>query len=205
MKQSMGLVSIVVPVYNAQKFIAETIATVQAQTYTAWELILVDDYSTDESAKLIEQFCKKDGRIKLLKMKRNSGAAITRNTGIDAAKGRYLAFLDADDTWVATKLQKQVEFMSGRGHAFTFTSYEFADENGLASGKPVAVPASITYAQALKNHIIWTCRTNNSLSANKIKAMKRTWYLLTKVEKLGLLRSVYNFAWYGVNAVRKRL
>ena len=150
------LVSIVVPVYNAARFMDDTIQTVLNQTYQNWELLLVDDCSSDESVKIIKKYQKKDKRIKLFKLSENSGAAIARNTGIDKAKGRYLAFLDADDLWVKNKLELQVAFMQEKNAAFSFTGYEFADENGKPNGKKVHVPQTITYKQALKNTTIWT-------------------------------------------------
>jgi len=254
MTKTQPLISIVVPVYNAEKFLTDTIGSVQAQTYQNWELLLADDCSSDGSVSAIKKHQKADKRIKLLRMKQNSGAALSRNLGTERAKGQYLAFLDADDIWVESKLERQVAFMQQHDHAFTYTGYEFADEQGAPTSKIVSVPSTITYRQALKNHIIWTStvmidlakvdretaympdvrrgqdaatwwkilrhvdmaysidmplslyrRTNSSLSANKLKAMKRTWYLLTEVEKLGLPRSAYNFAWYGFNAVKKRV
>ena len=150
------LVSIVVPVYNAARFMDDTIQTVLNQTYQNWELLLVDDCSSDESVQIIKKYQKKDERIKLFKLSKNSGAAIARNTGIDKAKGRYLAFLDADDLWVQNKLDLQVAFMQEKNAAFSFTGYEFADENGKPNGKKVHVPQTITYKQALRNTIIWT-------------------------------------------------
>lgn len=248
------LVSIVTPVYAAERFIEDTIRSVRAQTYRNWELLLVDDCSIDGSAEIIREHAKKDKRIKLIRMKKNGGAALARNAGTKQAKGRYLAFLDSDDLWVETKLQRQVDFMQEHDHAFTYTSYEFADDKGVSTGKQVCVPASITYKQALRNHIIWTStvmidlqhvkketclmpdvrrgqdaatwwqilraigvaygidqplshyrRTSHSLSANKLKAMKRTWYLLTQVERLGFFAAAYSFGWYGFNAVKKRV
>lgn len=156
MKEVNDLVSIVVPVYNAERFINETIQTVLDQTYTNWELIFIDDASTDNSVKLITPYLKKDKRIKLLKNKINLHAALTRNKGIKAAKGRYIAFLDADDLWVPSKLKKQVAFMKKMDCAFSFTGYEFADATGKPNGKKVYVPATITYKQALKNTTIFT-------------------------------------------------
>jgi len=248
------LVSIVTPVYNAEKFLIDTVRSVQEQSYSNWELLLIDDCSTDKSLDIIQKLIAKDKRIKLLRMKCNSGAGLSRNTGTKAAKGKYLAFLDADDVWVKKKLEKQIAFMQEGGYAFTYGGYMFADENGEPTGKRVFVPENITYKQALKNHIISTPsvmldldkidkyvikmpdirsgqdaatwwkilrhidtayginetlfyyrRSTNSLSANKFKAMKRTWHLLTKVEKLGLAQSVYSFACYGYSAVKKRV
>ena len=150
------LVSIVVPVYNAARFLEKTIASVQNQTYTNWELILVDDHSTDNSVEIIQKYLKDDKRIKLFKNSVNSYAAVTRNKGIDESKGRYIAFLDADDLWVPTKLEKQVRFMQQKDCAFSFTGYEFADENGKPTGRKVNVPVTLNYKEALRNTIIWT-------------------------------------------------
>ena len=99
-----NLVSIITPVYNVEKFIGETIESVINQTYTEWEMILVDDCSTDKSAEIIKSFCKRDSRLKYHKLEINSGAAVARNTALDMAKGRYIAFLDSDDLWEKDKL-----------------------------------------------------------------------------------------------------
>jgi teichuronic acid biosynthesis glycosyltransferase TuaG len=158
------LVSIVVPVYNAARFMDDTIQTVLNQTYQNWELLLVDDCSSDDSIQIIKKYQKNDNRIKLFKLSKNSGAAIARNTGIDKAKGHYLAFLDADDLWVKNKLELQVAFMQEKNAAFSFTGYEFADENGKPNGKKVHVPETITYKQALKNTTISTITVMIDLS-----------------------------------------
>ena len=110
-----GLVSIITPVYNAEDFIEETIFSVQAQTYENWEMLLVDDCSSDSSAQKIKSIAKNDSRIKYIKLEQNSGAAITRNIGIDMAKGNYIAFLDSDDVWKKDKLQIQVDFLRDNG------------------------------------------------------------------------------------------
>lgn len=151
-----SLVSIIVPVYNAEKFIKDTIKTVIDQTYENWELLLVNDCSTDKSVEIIKDYQQKDKRIKLFSNSKNSGAAISRNIGINEAQGRYVAFLDADDLWEPNKLEKQVAFMQEKDCAFSFTGYEFADENGKPNGKKVCVPERLTYQQALRNTIIWT-------------------------------------------------
>lgn len=149
------LVSIVVPVYNAQDFIGETIQYVKEQTYEYWELLLVDDCSLDNSCNIIEGIQRTDDRIKLIRQEHNSGAASCRNKGVSCARGRYLCFLDADDIWEPNKLARELAFMNG-GKGFVFTGYEFADENGRGLGKIVHVPETITYREALKNTTIFT-------------------------------------------------
>jgi len=150
------LVSIIVPVYNSEKFIYDTIKTVTDQTYENWELLLVDDYSTDKSAEIIKEYQQKDKRIKLFFNSKNSGPAISRNKGIEESRGRYIAFLDADDLWEPKKLEKQVAFMQEKDCPFSFTGYEFADKNGKPNGKKVYAPERLTYRQALRNTIIST-------------------------------------------------
>ena len=153
-KYMKELVSIIVPVYNAEKFIKETIESVLSQTYEQFELILVDDISRDNSVKIIESFS--DPRVKLYSLEKNSGAYAARNKGLEVANGRYIAFLDADDLWVKDKLQREMEFMKEKDAGFVFTGYEFADSDGKGLGIIVEVPERITYKQALHNTTIFT-------------------------------------------------
>lgn len=150
------LVSIVVPVYNAGAFIDETIRNVLAQTYREWELLLIDDCSRDNGRAKIEAFCCHDKRIRLIVREENGGAAQARNTGIDEAKGRYIAFLDADDVWLPEKLEKELKFMEEKNAAFAFTAYEFGNESAQGTGKIVNVPESLTYRKALSRTVIFT-------------------------------------------------
>ncbi|NBJ92762.1 glycosyltransferase family 2 protein [Parablautia muri] len=154
MKRPDELISIIVPVYNAGHYIEEAIAMVQAQTYTNWELILVDDCSTDDGCVRIEKYI--TDKIRLMKKDVNEGAARARNTGIRAAKGRYIAFLDADDVWMKDKLEKELAFMKEKQAAFVFTAYEFGDERAKGTGKVVHVPKTLTYHQALSRTVIFT-------------------------------------------------
>ncbi len=248
------LISIIVPVYNAEKYILDTIKTVVNQTYKNWELLLIDDCSDDNSVNIIKKYASKDDRIKLLLNKENSGAAITRNNGIKNANGRYICFLDADDLWDKEKLKKQFSFMKKNNCIFSFTGYEFTDENGIPKGKKVYVPQKINYKQALKNTTIWTStvmfdmnkiekkdiympnirrgqdtatwwkvlkkvdyaygineilsfyrRSEKTLSSNKLIALKRTWNLYRNVENLNIFYSFYNFCFYCINALRRRI
>lgn len=152
------MISIVTPVYNAASFIRQTMEMVKAQTYTDWELILVDDGSKDNSLEVIEAYLKEmpDERIRLIKKGKNEGAALTRNRGIQEAKGRYIAFLDADDVWLRHKLQRQMEFMKEKDAGFVFSAYEFGDEEAIGTGRIVHVPESLTYKKALSRTVIFT-------------------------------------------------
>lgn len=161
------LVSIVVPVYNAEKFLEDTINTVLNQTYENWELIFVDDCSADNSVNIIRKSMKRDKRIKLICNKVNSKAAISRNKGIEAAKGKYICFLDADDIWSRKKIENQLKFMKSKDCAFSFTNYEFANEKGEPNGKKVTVPPKMNYRHALGNTTIWTCTV--MLDVSKLK------------------------------------
>lgn len=153
-----GLISIIVPVYNVERFIAETIDSVAAQTYKQWELLLVEDGSSDGSADVIERYIEEKGekRIRLLRQPSNMGAAKARNRGLQEAQGRYIAYLDADDLWMPEKLERELAFMTRKDAAFAFTGYEFADERAKGTGKVVRVPETLSYRQALSNTTIFT-------------------------------------------------
>jgi teichuronic acid biosynthesis glycosyltransferase TuaG len=151
------MVSIVVPVYNAANYIENAIKMVCEQTYKDWELILVDDASTDGSADLIEEIIASQGkRIRLIRKSVNEGAAAARNSGIDASAGRYIAFLDADDVWRPEKLERQIAFMERTGAAFSFHSYEFGDEEANPTGRVVRAPQTLKFRQALSRTVIFT-------------------------------------------------
>lgn len=150
------MVSIIVPVYNAEKYIDFTIKSVIEQSYNNWELILIDDCSMDKSKEIIEKYSRKDKRIKYFKQKNNSGPALARNYGIELATGRYICFIDADDLWEKDKIKKQIKFMKERKCAFSYHSYVFADENGIPSEKKVIAKEKLSYKEALKNNIIST-------------------------------------------------
>ncbi len=152
------LISVIVPVYNVERYIRETMESVLAQTYPQWELLLVEDGSTDGSADVIAGFIaeKQETRIRLIRQPSNLGAAMARNRGVREAKGRYIAYLDADDLWVPEKLERELAFMKEKEAAFAFTGYEFADGNGQGTGKVVHVPKQLEYHQALSNTTIFT-------------------------------------------------
>lgn len=149
-----GLVTIITPAYNAAAYISETIESVLAQTYTNWEMLIVNDCSKDNTVEIVQSYVEKDKRIKLINLKQNSGAAAARNTAIQNAKGRYIAFLDSDDLWKKEKLQKQLNFMQQNSYAFTFTGYENFKETKENIQNKVKVPQSLNYKQALKGNKI---------------------------------------------------
>lgn len=249
------LISIIIPVYNANQYIEATVATVLAQTYDNWELLLVDDGSADGSYETILRLEREDttGRIKSLRPTEHGTAARARNYGLDNAKGRYIAFLDADDLWEKDKLLKELNFLKENQAGFVFTGYEFADATGCGTGKIVKVPRTLNYRQALKNTTIFTStvlidtevidrelirmpeiksedtatwyqilrnghlayglnenlvkyrRVANSLSSNKLEALRRIWNLYRKAEKLSVPYSAYNFVFWAFRAVLRRI
>lgn len=125
----MESVSIIMPAYNVEDYIEESIRSVIEQTYSNWELIIIDDRSTDQTISKVEPFLA-DNRIKLLVNECNLGGAGTRNRGIDMASGRFIAFLDSDDLWSPEKLEQQVDFMLSNGYQFCFTGYSNISETG---------------------------------------------------------------------------
>ena len=153
-----NLVSIIVPVYKAEKFILQTIESVAAQTYGKWELILVDDCGGDASAQMIEDYARQYPAytIRLIRQEKNVGAARSRNRGLLEARGRYIAFLDADDLWYPGKLEKELRFMKKHDAAFVFTAYEFGDTEAKPTGRMVHVPQTLPYKKALSRTVIFT-------------------------------------------------
>lgn len=125
-----SLVSIVTPAFNCKNTIEETYLSIKNQTFKSWEWIVVDDHSTDGTFDLVKQLAKNDKRIIVLQTEKNSGAAVTRNVGIEKASGRFIAFLDSDDMWKEDKLEKQIAFMKNNDYQFTFSNYELFYENG---------------------------------------------------------------------------
>lgn len=246
-------ISIVMPVFNAAAWLKQTVASVQEQTHEDWELIAVDDCSSDGSFSMLQEMAEKDGRIRPVRLAENIGAARTRNEGIRLAQGRYLAFLDSDDLWKKTKLEKELAFLKERQAAFAFTAYEFGDENGIGNGKIVRVPRTLSYRAALSRTVIFTTtvmfdleridrnlilmpdvksedtatwwqilragytahglnenlavyrRPKNSLSSNKLEAIRRIWNLYRNREKLSVAASAYYFCFWALRATARRL
>jgi len=148
------MVSIITPCHNSARFISETIMSVLKQTYQDFELIIVDDCSTDDSLLVIQPFLNSNSNIILVPLKENVGAAEARNVALRLAMGRYIAFIDSDDIWEPTKLERQLNFMVSNNYSFTFTSYRVIDENGILTNRKITAPRKISYSGYLKNTII---------------------------------------------------
>lgn len=255
------MISIIIPVHNAEKFIKETIDCVCAQSYEDWELLLIEDGSTDRTMDIMAAYLEKlkDERIRLKKREirtpeeKTFGAARARNLGLLLARGRYIAYLDADDRWRADKLERELAFLQGKNAGFVFTGYEFGDENAKGTGKIVHVPETLTYKQALANTTIFTStvmidtekieksllampciksedtaswwkilksgvtaygldenlvvyrRAGNSLSSNKIEALRRIWNLYRQAAGLSVFASACHFVPWAYRAVKRRM
>lgn len=144
------------PAYNSEKYIAETIKSVQAQTYENWELIIVDDCSTDKTVNIIRKFIYHDSRIKLILLDKNQGASQARNLSLDNTTGRFISYLDSDDLWKNNKLSRQIEFMKKNKFAFCCTSYEVINDTGKRLNKLIHIPTEINYNKYLRYNILQT-------------------------------------------------
>ncbi|MBE50184.1 MAG: glycosyl transferase [Flavobacteriales bacterium] len=151
---SRNFISIITPCYNGERFLKECIDSVINQTYVDWEMIIVDDNSDDKSVAIIEKLSLNEDRIKPIYLDDNVGPAQARNIALSNSKGRFIAFLDADDMWHKEKLNTQVAFMLDKGIAFTYTAYEIINEIGVNMNKTINIPTSIGYHSYLKNTII---------------------------------------------------
>lgn len=156
MKFEKGLVSVIMPAWNAEKYIGRSIESVQAQTYTNWELIIADDCSTDGTRELVRRYKKQDPRIRLICRKKNGGPSRAWNSAFRYMRGQYVAFLDSDDLWIPGKLQDQLEFMKKNDCGFSFGNYDWIDSSDQPLGKTIRVPGVQTYEDMLKNTVIGT-------------------------------------------------
>lgn len=152
------LVSIITPTYNSEKFISETIQSVQNQTYQNWEMIIVDDGSTDKTVEVIEAILRKENRIKLIISKENEGPAVSRNKGIAEAKGKYMTFLDADDIWLSNLIKNSLDTIKKTKIPFVFSSYKRSNENLEFVYSDFIVPYKVSYTDILKTNSI-SCLT----------------------------------------------
>lgn len=246
----MELVSVITPMYNASRYIVHTITAVQKQTYTNWEMIILDDWSEDNCGELVQEYAKKDGRIHYYRAEKKCGVAEARNEAMKKAKGRYIAFLDSDDLWKPEKLEKQLAFMKEKQSAFSFTACGVIDENGKSLNKVRHVPEELTYEQLLHGNVIpcltvmidreqvgefsmpqmghedyatWLTiikqlpsahglnetlgyyRVNpNSISSNKIRAVRWTWDIYRKSQNISVIKSAAYLTGHIIQAMKKR-
>lgn len=142
--QNYGLVSIITPTYNCAAFIAQTIKSVLAQTYPYWEMIIVDDCSTDITCEIVKRYLRSEKRISMVRVDENIGAAMARMKAMSMAKGRWMAFLDSDDLWMPRKLERQLAFMVENDYHFTYTQYTETNEHTHDLGRLVTGPSRIT-------------------------------------------------------------
>mgnify|MGYP001639141040 CR=1 FL=1 len=160
------LVSIITPAFNCERYIGETIESVQKQSYCQWELIIVDDCSADNTVKVIKEYMENDNRIKCICLKENSGTAIARNKAIEIAKGDYIAFLDSDDIWLEEKLKIQIEYMKNNNYSITCTSYEQIDDEGKTLNNVIKSVPKADY-----NRILLDCPVGNSSVMYNVKEL----------------------------------
>ena len=181
------MVSVITPTYNSSKYIRYTIESIISQTYKNWELLITDDFSSDNTIQIIESYAKNDSRIKLFKLEENSGAGIARNFSINKAQGRYIAFCDSDDQWKKNKLEFQLKFMKENNLVFSFTDYDIIDEQVISKGH-IKCPKILTYNKLLKNNyigcltVIYDTKTLGKLLMPKIRK-RQDWVLWLSIMK----------------------
>ena len=154
MNEDNYLVSIITPSFNSEKYIKDAILSVINQTYQNWELIIIDDCSTDNSLSIVKSFSRNDSRINYYKNKTNSGAAVSRNLGLEKSLGRFVSFIDSDDIWFPEKLDLQINFMLDNDYIISFTSYGLIDNQGNFLNKIIRSVKEIDYKGYMKNTVI---------------------------------------------------
>lgn len=191
------LVSIVLPVYNPGIHLNKCIDSIINQNYLNWELLIINDGSDDNSAQIAHDYCRADGRIHYFEHKNNAGVVAARNTGLKAATGKYIAFLDSDDYWSNDKLRRQLGFMQQHNYFFSFTAFAYVDEDGCRE-KVIEVPQIVDYGQLLKGNNI-PCFTviidQEEINLRSIPAIRHEDYATW----LNLLKDGYKA--YGLNEV----
>ena len=148
------MVTIIIPTYNCAEYIIDTLESVKSQTYKDYEVIIVDNASTDDTLKIVTDLTIDDNRFKVIKLDNNLGAAGGRNEGIKLAVNKYISFLDSDDIWLQNKLEKQVEFMESNNYDFTYTYYEKVDQTGKSLSKIRKSNKTADYNSLLKSNFI---------------------------------------------------
>lgn len=176
------LVSIITPTFNSQEFIKQSIDSILDQSYKNWELILIDDASTDETVKIITNYISKHDNISLIQNAKNQGAGVSRNKGINQAKGDFIAFLDADDLWLTNKLEVQINLMLKKNVDVCFSSYDLMDEAGNKLYKKVNALPKLTYIKLLKSNYvgnltgIYNCKSLGKIQSDKLRK-RQDWLL----------------------------
>lgn len=248
----MSKVSVIMPAYNAERYLPDAIRSVQSQTFTDWELVICDDCSKDSTYQIANDFAQKDTRIKVIKNKVNSGVAQTRNNALDAAIGEYIAFLDSDDLWLPDKLKKQLEFMGDKSCVLSYTAYQKFFDNTEKKGKVIPAKEHMTAKQIYgdtsigcltvlvnrqqagafhmpllkhtednctwqeilsRGHIAYGLNEvlalyregNDSLTSSKKKAAMQQWETYRKHYRFSVVKSLYYFLQYAVNALKKHI
>lgn len=153
------LVTIIMPVYNAERYMRQSVESVLAQTYQNWNLIMIDDGSTDTSLKIMQEYCKRDLRMQMILSAGNEGVAAARNKGIKAAAGEYIAFLDSDDLWKPQKLELQIKYMQEHHCGFVYSAYEVIDEGNVFQKNIIPYWEKVGYEKLLNTNIIACCTT----------------------------------------------
>ena len=151
-----NLVSVITPAFRAGNYISETILSTIKQTYSQWEMWIVDDFAPDDTCQKVEAFTIRDKRVRLIRQPHNEGPASARNAGLAAAQGQFIAFLDADDLWLPQKLERQLGFMRQTKAMLSFTEYRRIDAHGQRYGRQIQVPDRLNYRQLLRNTAIAT-------------------------------------------------
>lgn len=151
------LVTVIMPVYNAERYMEQSIESIIAQTYQKWELLIVDDGSTDSSVQIMQEYCSRDRRIQMILSTGNEGVASARNKGIQAAKGEYIAFLDSDDLWKAEKLEIQIHYMQEHNCGFVYSAYDVIDEKNVYQKTITPYWDKVSYKKLLNTNIIACC------------------------------------------------
>lgn len=170
------LVSIIVPAWKAAAFIDRTIESVVAQTYPHWEMLIADDCSPDNTREVVEQWVRKDARVQLIALAKNGGPAAARNAAIERARGRWIAFLDSDDMWLPTKLERSLAHAGAHSAALVFTGFRRVTQDGSRTGEYIGVPRTLTYRQLLGNTAIATSTVLIDRSIAGDVHMERTYY-----------------------------
>lgn len=153
-QNDFGLISIIMAAYNAEKTIEQAINSVLSQTYTNFELLVVNDCSTDRTAELVKSIAAKDSRVRLISNVKNNGVSYTRKHGLEEAKGSWIAILDSDDAWAPEKLEKQIDFQRRTNADLLFTGSAFMDSEGQPIDWYLHAPAEVTYRQLLKQNVL---------------------------------------------------